>query len=193
MKPLRYIFLILIIACSAVIGSGQNPRNDAALRKAAQEGDLREVNDLLRQGAEVNAKDETGKTALHWVAPARDNPLMVDVLAANGADVNASDNDGETALMIAASQSNPGIVKELLAEGAKVDATNKAGATALMAAAYRANVEIVKTLLAKGADPKLKDKKGRTAFDVAKDGSANYHDETNRKLFAEALELLRIP
>jgi ankyrin repeat protein len=193
MKPLRHICLILIIACSAIIVVGQNPQNDAALRKAAQDGDMKTVNVLAAQGASVNAKDDTGKTALLWVAPARDNPEMVRALIALGADANATDNDGETALMIAASQDNPGIVEALLAAGVEIDAANNAGGTALMAAAFRANIEIVKTLLAKGADLKLKDKKEKTAYDVARAGSGNYRDAINKRRFAETMKLLRIP
>ena len=193
MKPIRYLTSILLIACGALLVAGQDPQTDAALRKAAQDGDMQAVKDLLDKGANVNAKDDTGKTVLHWVAPARDNPEMVKVLVAKGADVNAKDNEGETALMIAASQSNPGILAELIEAGAEVNAQNNAGRTALMAAAFRANVEEIKILLAKGADLKLTDKKERIAFDIAQDGSKNYQDETNKKRFAQALKLLEVP
>ncbi len=191
MKPQRCLTLILIIACSALIVLGQDPQSEAAFRKAAQDGDMKTVNVLAAKGVNVNAKDETGKTALLWVAPARDNPEMVRALIALGADASVKDNDGETALMIAASQDNPGIVEALLAAGVEIDATNNDGRTALMAAAFRANIDILKILLAKGADLKLKDKQGKTAYDVAKLGSANYRDATNRKRFAEAMKLLR--
>src|SRR6266404_4377663 len=158
MKPVNYLCLIILFACLAPFVAGQDPQTDAALRKAAQDGDLQTVKDLLAKGADVNAKD----------------------------------NDGETALMIAASQSNPGILTELIEAGADINAQNNSGRTALMAAAFRANIEEIKLLLAKGADLKLKDKKDRTAFDLAKDGSKNYHDETNRKRFAEAFKLLEV-
>jgi ankyrin repeat protein len=193
MKSVRYVYLILLIACSVLIVAAQDPHPDAALRKAAQDGNMQSVQDLLEKGANVNAKDETGKTVLHWVAPARDNPEMVKVLIAKGADVNAKDNAGDTALMIASSQSNPGIVTALLEAGAEVNAQNKVGGTALMAAGFRANLEEIKILLLNNADRKIKDKKGRTAFDVAAEGSKNYTDDTNRDRFAEALKLLEVP
>ena len=197
MKALRFLLLIALITCPALIVAGQNPDNasqtDAALRKAAQDGDIQAVEDLLAKGANVNAKDDKGRTALLWVAPARDNPEMAKLLLAKGADVNAKDNAGETALMIAASQSNPGILAALLDAGAEVNAQNNEGGTALMAAAFRANLDEIKILLAKDADIKLKDKKDRTAYDVAVAGSKNYQDETNKKRFAEALKLLELP
>ena len=191
--PVCGLCLIVLFACFAPFVAGQDPQAEGALRKAAQDGDLQTVKDLLAKGADVNAKDDKGKTALLWTAPARDNPEMVKLLIAKGADVNAKDNEGETALMIAASQSNPGILTELLAAGAEVNAQNNVGGTALMAAAFRANVEEIKILLAKNADLKIQDKKGRIAYDVAQDGSKNYKDETNRKRFAEALKLLEVP
>jgi ankyrin repeat protein len=192
-KLMGHFFLILLTLSSGLIVAGQDPATDAALRKAAQDGEMQTVKDLLAKGANVNAKDEKGRTALLSIAPARDNPEMAKLLIEKGAEVNAKDNEGETALMIAASQSNPGILEALIEAGAEVDATNKAGGTALMAAAFRANIEEIKILLAKGADRKLKDKKGRTASDIAKGGSKNYSDGENAKRFAEALEYLEIP
>jgi ankyrin repeat protein len=193
MKTGTFLSVIILIACFAFSVSGQDAQAEAALRKAAQDGDIQTVKDLIAKGANVNAKDETGKTALLWVAPARDNPEMVKLLIAKGADVNATDNEGVTALMIAASQSNPGILAELIEAGAEINAQNNSGGTALMAAAFRANLDEIKILLAKDADVKLKDKKGRTAFDVAMAGSKNYTDETNKKRFAEAGKLLDLP
>jgi ankyrin repeat protein len=193
MKLPRYLFLILLTLSASIVGVGQGPASDAALRKAAQDGDMTAVKDLLAKGANVNARDDKGQTALLWVAPARDNPEMAQLLIDKGADVNAKDNEGETALMIAASQSNPGILAALIEAGAEVNAQSNSGRTALMAAAARANLEEIKILLAKDADLKLKDNKGKFAFDYAKEGSKNYSDETNKKRFAEALKLLDVP
>lgn len=190
---MRHLILILIVLATTLVASAQKSSPDAALRQAAQDGQMTVVKDLIDKGADVNARDEAGRTALLWVAPARDNPEMAKFLITKGADVNAKDNAGETALMIAASQSNPGIVTALLEAGAEVDAQNKTGGTALMAAAFRANLEEIKILLNNNADRKVKDKKGRTAFDVATEGSKNYSDPVNRDRFAEALKLLEVP
>ena len=58
---------------------------------------------LLEKGAEVNAKDNDGRTALIWASSAMDkndlNPSALEALMTNGADVNAKDNRGQTALM----------------------------------------------------------------------------------------------
>jgi ankyrin repeat protein len=193
MKTMRSFILMLAVLGACLNATAQNALRDGELRKAAQDGDVEAVTELIRLGANVNGRDKKGRTPLLWAAPARDNPLMIHMLAENGADVNATDEDGETALMISASQSNAGNVKALLELGAKVNAVNKAGRTALMAAAFRANLPELQLLLAHGADLKLRDKKDRTAYDVAKKGSANYRDELNKTRFAQTLELLKIP
>ncbi|MDX6446974.1 MAG: Notch 1 [Blastocatellia bacterium] len=190
---MRYLITMLIVCGATIIAAGQVSPTDAALRQAAQDGQMTAVKELLAKGANVNARDEAGRTPLLWVAPARDNPEMVKFLIAKGADVNAKDNEGETALMIAASQSNPGIVTVLLEAGADVNAQNSVGGTALMSAAYRANIEEIKILLAHNADRTISDKKCRTALAVAAEGSKNYDDDLNRERFAEALKLLEVP
>jgi ankyrin repeat protein len=54
---------------------------------------------LLQNGADVNAKDVTGRTALISAATGfGPNLEVVFLLLENGADVNAKNNDGKTAL-----------------------------------------------------------------------------------------------
>lgn len=108
---------------------------------------------LLSRGADINAHDDEGATALMWsifdVAKAR---MLVD----RGAQVNARSAHGRTPLMIAAGQSGTGpLVKLLLDKGAKVDATSSSlfgTTTALTDAAYSGNEEVFKMLVAAGAD-----------------------------------------
>jgi|ERR1041385_5230329 ankyrin repeat protein len=190
-KPFHFLPSFVLILSSVVIAAGQNSPIDVALRQSAQDGDLIAVKAFIADGANVNSRDKTGRTALLWVAPARDNPEMVKLLFEHGADVNISDNEGESALMIAASQSNPGIMTALIKAGAKVNAQNRKGETALMAAAARANVAEIKILLANGADLNLRDKKNRLASDVARAGSRNYSDDENKRRFAETFKLLK--
>ena len=67
------------------------------------EGDLKsleEIKELLKKGADVNAQNKYGRTAL--MKAARDGNLdMVKYLAENGADLDASDKFGNTVLDIA--------------------------------------------------------------------------------------------
>jgi ankyrin repeat protein len=79
--------------------------NATALMLAAQRGQLAAVNALLDGGADVNAADEAGRTALMLVAEegvaASPEPRYMAVarrLLDGGSDVNAQDANGETAL-----------------------------------------------------------------------------------------------
>jgi len=71
------------------------------LIEAARVGDTVKVKQLLKQGADVNAKDKDGWTALIEAA-AKGHTDTVKALIDAGADVNAKDKYGETALMNAA-------------------------------------------------------------------------------------------
>ncbi|NQS99984.1 MAG: ankyrin repeat domain-containing protein [Candidatus Omnitrophica bacterium] len=71
------------------------------LIEAARVGDTVKVKQLLKQGADVNAKDKDGWTALIEAA-AKGHTDTVKALIDAGADVNAKDKYGETAPMNAA-------------------------------------------------------------------------------------------
>ena len=66
-----------------------------ALHEAANKGYEEIVKALVIAGAEVNAIDNTGRTALHWAVTTE----IVKALVIAGADL--TDNDGETALQFA--------------------------------------------------------------------------------------------
>ena len=85
---------------------------------AAFNGDLPEVQRLLAKGAEVNAKDKEGKTAL-MMASWNGHVEVVRVLLAKRADVNAKRNDGTTALMLASYRGHRKVSALLIEAGAK--------------------------------------------------------------------------
>jgi hypothetical protein len=73
---------------------------DKDLRKAAEKGDVAKVHELLAKGADVNAKDENGVTAL-MIGAEKGHAEIVQGLLEAGADVKAQDNHGATAAMLA--------------------------------------------------------------------------------------------
>ena len=88
------------------------------------------VDYLLRHGADVNAKDVYGQTALMDVSRAL-SPRATILLLARGADVNARDETGHTALMVAVEEGQIATARILLAHGADVTARDEKDHTAL--------------------------------------------------------------
>ena len=89
---------------------------------------------LLAAGAELEARDNAGRTALLAVADAGYGRGAVQVLLAAGPRLEARDDSGETALIAASRERNSEMVKALLDAGADLEARNESGETALLAA-----------------------------------------------------------
>jgi ankyrin repeat protein len=135
----------------------------ASLPDAAEQGDKTAVRTLLQTGADVNASQVDGTTALHWAAY-RDDAEMAAILVRAGAKVNVANRYGMPPLAQASKNGNAAIVKLLLDAGADANTTLKGGETALMLAARSGNVEAVKALLARGANPNARERLGQTAL-----------------------------
>ena len=129
---------------------------------------LEEIKQLLKKGADVNAKDEwSGETALFVVAR-WGHIEVVKYLAECGADLEAKDESGRTALIGAAKEGQIEVVKYLAEKGADVDAKDEwYGETALMKAARDGNLDMVKCLAEYGAQLDIQDKNGWTALITA--------------------------
>src|SRR5258705_8134169 len=94
----------------------------ASIADAAMRGDRADVLTLIKQGADVNAPQGDGVTALHWAARQGDAELVTALVAA-GANARAATRSGVyTPLHLAAERGSAPIVKALLRAGAVVDA-----------------------------------------------------------------------
>ena len=115
-------------------------------------GDSAGVRLLLRQGADVNASQADGMTALHWAAT-RGEADMARMLVSAGARVEALTRNGNyTPLHLAARAGRAAAVTVLLRGGADVKAvTSTGGAAALHFAASNGDAETVMALLDNGA------------------------------------------
>lgn len=126
---------------------------EAPVADAAMLGDVARVEALIRQGADLNAAQGDGMTALHWAAELGHGDLAQRLIAA-GADPQVVTRMGDyTPLHIAARGGHAEIVETLLEGGADPAArTSPGGSTALHFAASTSSADAVRALLEAGAD-----------------------------------------
>ena len=138
--------LLLVGLLTAAIAP--SPVADAAMR-----GDRAQVRALLAQGADVNAPQGDGMTALHWAA-FRGDTTLTDVLIKAGAKLEATTRNGAyTPLHLASKEGHALTVRRLLKAGSNVKAaTSTGGVTPLHFAAGAGSADAVTALLDKGAD-----------------------------------------
>jgi hypothetical protein len=124
------------------------------------------VQNLLENGADVNATDKFGNTPLMKAAE-NDRIDIVKFLIDNGADVDAMDTLGNTPLIEAISGGHIDIVKLLIDNSADVNIQEEESDTALMRAAREGYIDIVKLLIDHSADVNAMDKWGSSPLSKA--------------------------
>ena len=154
------VALVLMLAGASIYASSssQGPVADAAMK-----GDADMVRTLVRQGADVNAAQADGMTALHWAALNGDLK-MADVLLVAGAGTESlTRNGGYTPLHLASSRGHAPVVERLLTAGSKPKAGTATGVQAIHLAAQAGSADAVRFLIDRGADPNARDNThGRT-------------------------------
>jgi len=125
-------------------------RGITPLMYAAEIGSVEAMHLLLDRGADVNAQNAFGSTALMWSVS---DPAKVRLLLDRGAQVNTAAKSGRTALIIAAfTDPSAEVVRLLLAKGAKVDVMDLRHVTPMNAATFGNDTATVRLLLEAGAD-----------------------------------------
>ncbi|WP_423248334.1 ankyrin repeat domain-containing protein [Brachyspira hyodysenteriae] len=89
------------------------------------------VNYLLKNGADINKKNKSGRTPLIQHSLAYENQDHVKFLLEKGADINAQDNEGVTTLMFAVQTDKTKIIDICLSEKADINIKDNEGKTAL--------------------------------------------------------------
>jgi len=152
---------------------------------AAKNVDREAVRSLLKQGANVNATQADGTTALHW-ASYRDDLESADLLIRSGANVNARNDLGATPLWAACQNGSESMVRRLLTAGANPNAALLLGETPMMVAARSGNPALVELLAAKGANVNARAARGQTALMWA---VAQKHPEVVKVLIANGADI----
>jgi len=155
----------------------QRPMSDAEFLELSRRGTALEIIAAILAGANVNARDSMGRTALMLAAFYNPNGAeVIRALIENGADVNAVDNNSMWALIWAIgpdSVADAEAITALLSGGTDINAAGVYGVTALIAAATNPNPDMVYTLLVHGADVNARMVRGVTALSLAAAMNAN--------------------
>ncbi len=124
---------------------------------------------LVNAGADINAQDKSGKTALHLAAK-KGSADAVNTLVRVGAKTNPQDKDGKTPLQLTLDTGNctPEVAMTLLNNGGQelLEKQDNAGRAVLHSAVENGRVDVVELLLKNGANPDQRDKEGKTPFFV---------------------------
>ena len=180
---------VLLVSCSypalAQVMFGTGPREcstavpeDRKLFDAIKAGDLATVRRLLQHGANSNAQDNCGVSAITYAAGASYPEIFTELIAA-GAAVDPKHARDDENLLLRALHSLDGeesaeerdnvfkIVELLLSAGADPNARGKYGESALIVAAGAGLSEAAELLVRSGADVNSQDEDGRTAYSFA--------------------------
>ena len=118
---------------------------------------------LLDQGADIEARDASGRSALHW-ACRRGHGEIVALLLDRGGDIEAVNNAGWTPVMSASLNGRLEVVQLLHARGADIHHSNVYGYNALHRAAWCGHLPVCEFLLSKGVDLMAAANNGATAL-----------------------------
>ncbi|MFP3024204.1 MAG: ankyrin repeat domain-containing protein, partial [Wolbachia sp.] len=165
---------------------------DQGLLINARNGNLDKVKDLIIQGANLEAKDINGNTALHN-ACSNGYLKVVEYLIDKGASFKAKNKDGKTPLDLAIQEGRTDIVQaieqirsdlngkllsavkngdlnkieDLVSQGTSLKMKDSNGNTLLHYASQNNHLRVVKYLIKKEASLKAKNKDGETPLDLA--------------------------
>lgn len=149
LSTFAYVLVLFLAWISPAAAGGDMLARE--LHMAAEKGDAASIAGLLAKGAKIDARDESGRTAL-LIATHANQIEAAKVLIEAGADVNAKDNINDSPYLYAGARGHVEILRMTLANGADLKSTNRYGGTALIPAAERGHVETVRTLIEAGVD-----------------------------------------
>jgi predicted membrane chloride channel (bestrophin family) len=140
-----------------------------SLHDAVRTGDTVELQRLLSNGANVNAKDSDDQVTPLHVAASGDNADAANILIEARADVDAQNGSGITPLMGAAENNATGVAELLLSARAQVNAVDSEDMTPLHWVARLGHLDFAALLISAGADINKKTDAGYTPFAMAQD------------------------
>lgn len=140
----------LFMAASSI--SAQETGRPAMLLEAVRTNDSAQLRAVIDGGADLEARDGQGRTAL-LLATRASAVDLAGLLIEAGADVNAKDAIRDTPFLYAGAEGQDAILRLILATGkARLGDTNRYGGTALIPAAHHGHPSTVRILLGTAID-----------------------------------------
>jgi ankyrin repeat protein len=160
---------LLINTDQMKIGGLDGPDFHGTMQERDESKDLQIAALLLAAGADINARDNAGRTPL-ITAIVDKKVSFARFLIEKGADVNGvvGAEGGATPLHAAVGHGQVGTITILVGQGARLNAQTTDGNTPLHIAALYHKTEAARTLLQLGADPSIKNAKGQTPLEAAR-------------------------
>lgn len=152
-KGMTHLFINSFVLALSLAGCAAPPPRpipmselNQQLIQAASRGETNRVQSLLEQGAQINAQDAQGRTAV-MAATYGNHVESVQALLNAGADVNLRDGMLNNPFLYAGAEGYLDILKLAWAAGADTTITNRFGGTTIIPASERGHVEAVQWLL----------------------------------------------
>ncbi len=144
--------------------TSKQPREaDVALLQSAASGDAEMVAVALRGGADIEARDDLGRTAL-LLASTHDHVDVAKVLVAMGADPDALDDRHDTPWLVTGVTGSVAMLEALLPANPDLSIENRFGGLSVIPASERGHVDYVRRVVRTGIDVNHVNRLGWTAL-----------------------------
>ncbi|MHC9538070.1 MAG: ankyrin repeat domain-containing protein [Vulcanimicrobiota bacterium] len=156
-------FFDTLNSLAGIIKEGESQKGNTLLHVAVKKRDDDMIRLLIRKGADVNAKNMNGNTALHYAADTGTAMILIK----SGAHIDAKNKRGDTLLHKSAYNGMEDMVRVLLLNGADSNAVNDKGMTPLHSASMGGSALMIERMVKNGANVNSLDLRGRTPMHYA--------------------------